>query len=42
MYIFGASGHGKVVKSIIEAMNVSLTAFIDDSPKGAFLWGNQF
>ncbi|MGG7035420.1 MAG: acetyltransferase [Flavobacterium sp.] len=34
MYIFGASGHGKVIKSILDSMKVNLTAFIDDNPKG--------
>ncbi|ESU27259.1 Acetyltransferase (isoleucine patch superfamily) [Flavobacterium limnosediminis JC2902] len=39
MYIFGASGHGKVVKSIVEAMKMQLTAFVDDSPKGITFMG---
>lgn len=34
MYIFGASGHGKVIKSILDSMKVDITAFIDDNPKG--------
>ncbi|MGG7035424.1 MAG: acetyltransferase [Flavobacterium sp.] len=34
MYIFGASGHGKVIKSILDSVKVNLTAFVDDNPKG--------
>lgn len=31
MYLFGASGHGKVIKEIIEACGDSVIAFIDDN-----------
>ena len=31
MYLFGASGHGKVIKEIIEACGGSVTAFVDDN-----------
>ena len=31
MYLFGASGHGKVIKEIIEACGGSITAFVDDN-----------
>lgn len=31
MYIFGASGHGKVVLDILKQNNVNVTAFIDDN-----------
>lgn len=31
MYLFGASGHGKVVKEILEAQLQQVIAFIDDS-----------
>ncbi len=33
MYIFGASGHGKVIASILLENNITVKAFIDDSPK---------
>ena len=33
MYLFGASGHGKVIKEIIEACGGSITAFVDDNKK---------
>lgn len=32
MYLFGASGHGKVVKEILDSQNVKVDAFIDDKP----------
>ena len=32
MYIFGASGHGKVVKEILEAQGIVVEACIDDNP----------
>lgn len=35
MYIFGASGHGKVVKSVIEASGQKLKAFVDDAENSA-------
>lgn len=31
MYLFGASGHGKVIKEIVEVCGSSVTAFIDDN-----------
>lgn len=33
MYIFGASGHGKVIASILLGNNVTVDGFIDDNPK---------
>ena len=32
MYLYGASGHGKVIKDIVEAQGDSVEAFIDDNP----------
>ncbi len=32
MYLFGASGHGKVIKEIVEAGGGKVAAFIDDNP----------
>ena len=32
MYLFGASGHGKVVKEILDANGVKVDAFVDDNP----------
>ncbi len=32
MYLFGASGHGKVIKEILEAQGLCVDAFIDDNP----------
>lgn len=32
MYLFGASGHGKVIKEIIEANGQQIEAFVDDNP----------
>lgn len=31
MYLFGASGHGKVIKEIIEANDQEIEAFVDDN-----------
>ena len=31
MYLFGASGHGKVVKEILDACGVKVEAFVDDN-----------
>ncbi len=39
MYIFGASGHGKVIASILANSNINLKGFIDDNPKGKSLMG---
>ena len=30
MYLYGASGHGKVIKDILEAQGISIDAFVDD------------
>ncbi len=32
MYLFGASGHGKVIKDIVEANGGMVDAFVDDDP----------
>ena len=32
MYLFGASGHGKVIKEILKANGVKVEAFVDDNP----------
>lgn len=32
MYLFGASGHGKVIKDILDANGVKVEAFVDDNP----------
>ncbi len=32
MYLFGASGHGKVIKEILEVCGETVEAFIDDNP----------
>jgi acetyltransferase EpsM len=34
--LFGASGHGKVVKDVAESTNIVVEAFIDDHPKSEF------
>lgn len=31
-YLYGASGHGKVIKDILNANGVEVEAFVDDSP----------
>ena len=31
MYLFGASGHGKVIKDILNANGVKVEAFVDDN-----------
>ena len=41
MYLFGASGHGKVIKEIIEANGQEVTAFIDDNPNVNELCGKK-
>ena len=33
MYLFGASGHGKVIKEIVEANGGRIEAFVDDNPQ---------
>ena len=35
MYLYGASGHGKVVKDILEANGTKVVAFLDDNPEVA-------
>lgn len=32
VYLFGASGHGKVIKDILNANGVKVKAFVDDNP----------
>ena len=39
MYLFGASGHGKVIKEILEAQGIAVEAFIDDNPAISRLGG---
>ncbi|MCP1997435.1 acetyltransferase [Flavobacterium sp. HSC-61S13] len=33
MYLYGASGHGKVVAEIAEALNIPISGFIDGNPE---------
>lgn len=33
MYLYGASGHGKVIKDILESQKIEVNAFVDDNPK---------
>ena len=33
MYLYGASGHGKVIKDILEARGIEVEAFVDDDAK---------
>ena len=33
VYLYGASGHGKVIKDIIEAQGSEVEAFVDDNPR---------
>lgn len=35
MYIFGASGHGKVIASILKLNHLKIDGFIDDTPKSS-------
>ncbi|WP_298515413.1 acetyltransferase [uncultured Kordia sp.] len=35
--LFGASGHGKVVKDVATSTNIVVEAFVDDYPKSEFL-----
>jgi len=37
MYIFGASGHGKVIASTLKLLGKKLSGFIDDAPKNELL-----
>lgn len=32
MYLYGASGHGKVIKDILESQGIKVDGFIDDNP----------
>lgn len=32
MYLYGASGHGRVIKEILESLNQKVDGFIDDNP----------
>ncbi len=41
MYLFGASGHGKVIKEIIEAGGQEVDAFVDDNPNINELCGKK-
>ncbi len=36
LYIFGASGHGKVIAELLASNNCTIKAFIDDAPKKDF------
>jgi acetyltransferase EpsM len=36
LYIFGASGHGKVIAELLASNNCVVEAFIDDAPKNDF------
>lgn len=33
MYLYGASGHGKVIRDILNAQGVRVDAFVDDNPQ---------
>ncbi|MGG8497337.1 acetyltransferase [Tenacibaculum sp. TC6] len=41
VYLFGGSGHGKVVKDIAQNANIDVIAFVDDNPKSTSLLGTQ-
>lgn len=32
MYLYGASGHAKVIKDILDACNIPVNALVDDNP----------
>lgn len=34
VYLFGASGHGKVIKDILNANGIKVQAFVDDKLRG--------
>ncbi|MDI1256573.1 MAG: acetyltransferase [Flavobacterium sp.] len=36
LYIFGASGHGKVVRELVESNNHKVAAFFDDNPQKSY------
>ncbi len=37
VYLYGSSGHGKVIKEIANNSNVNVVAFVDDNPKSNIL-----
>jgi len=39
MYLYGASGHGKVIKEILDDAGVDVNAFIDDDPSLSNFFG---
>ena len=39
LYLFGASGHGKVIKEVVESGGHQITAYIDDNPTTETLLG---
>lgn len=41
MYLYGASGHGKVVKDIVEAQGEEVNAYVDDNPTINMYSGKQ-
>lgn len=41
MYLFGASGHGKVVAETAESAGIEISGFIDDNPTIEKIWNYQ-
>ena len=39
LFLFGASGHGKVVSDIARSNDIVINAFVDDAPKSKYLSG---
>jgi len=39
IYIYGASGHGKIIASILELQSIVIDCFIDDNPELSYLCG---
>ncbi|WP_299626051.1 acetyltransferase [uncultured Tenacibaculum sp.] len=37
VYLYGASGHGKVIRDIAVKCNIDIVAFVDDNPKSSTL-----
>jgi len=37
VYLYGGSGHGKVIKDIAKNSNINVVAFVDDNPKSSTL-----
>ena len=37
IYLYGGSGHGKVVNDIAKRCNINVLAFVDDNPKSTTL-----